>query len=250
MARPTYRRLEGKSALITGGGSGIGAAIARQFLEEGARVMICGRRSQIIHARVAEWRAAGLDAHAITGDVAEDAANIIAATVEALGGLDILVNNAAVSSGIPVEEMDRAAWRRVLAVNLDAAFDLTASALPWLINRRGAILHISSISAVAGEMDDVAYAASKAGLEGFSRKLALELAPQGVRSNVIRPGLIVTEAFDAMPQDFFDSQLPLIPLRRLGRPEDIAEAAIFLCSDAASFITGAILTVDGGESAQ
>jgi NAD(P)-dependent dehydrogenase (short-subunit alcohol dehydrogenase family) len=246
----TPGRLTGKTVLVTGGGTGIGAAIAQLFLEEGARVLVCGRRSQVLEARVAAWRAHGLDAHAVTGDVATDAASIVAATVETLGGIDILVNNAALSSGVPVEEMDRAAWRRVLAVNLDAAFDLVAAALPWLTAARGAILHISSISAVAGELDDVAYAASKAGLEGFSRKLALELAPQGVRSNVIRPGLIVTEAFDAMPQDFFDSQLPLIPLRRLGRPEDIAEAALFLCSPAASFITGAILTVDGGESAQ
>jgi NAD(P)-dependent dehydrogenase (short-subunit alcohol dehydrogenase family) len=119
-----------------------------------------------------------------------------------------------------------------------------------LARSRGCILHISSISAVAGEFDDVAYAASKAGLEGFSRKLALEVARAGVRSNVIRPGLILTEAFANMPQDFFDSQIPLIPLGAVGQPDDIAHAAAFLCSDEARFITGAVLTVDGGESAK
>jgi NAD(P)-dependent dehydrogenase (short-subunit alcohol dehydrogenase family) len=244
------RRLEGKAALVTGGGTGIGAAIARLFLEEGARVMICGRRGEVVRARAEEWRAEGFDAHAVACDIAEDATATIEAAVSAFGQLDLLVNNAALSSGAPMGEMDMASWRRVLSVNLDAAFELVSQALPWLAQGRGAILHISSISAVAGEFDDVAYAASKAGLEGFSRKLALEVAPLGVRSNVIRPGLVVTESFGAMPQDFFDSQLPLIPLRRLGKPEDIAEAALFLCSNAASFITGAILTVDGGESAK
>jgi NAD(P)-dependent dehydrogenase (short-subunit alcohol dehydrogenase family) len=103
---------------------------------------------------------------------------------------------------------------------------------------------------VAGEFDDVAYAASKAGLEGFNRKLALEVARYGVRSNVIRPGLINTEAFANMPPDFFASQVPMIPLGNIGEPEDIANAAAFLCSDEARFITGTILTVDGGESAK
>jgi NAD(P)-dependent dehydrogenase (short-subunit alcohol dehydrogenase family) len=122
--------------------------------------------------------------------------------------------------------------------------------MPHLAATHGVILHISSISAVAGEFDDVAYAASKAGLEGFNRKLALEVARYGVRSNVIRPGLIHTEAFADMPPDFFASQVPLIPLGNMGQPEDIANAAAFLCSDEARFITGTVLTVDGGESAK
>ena len=142
------------------------------------------------------------------------------------------------------------AWRRVLAVNLDAAFELVRLALPHLIATRGNVLHISSISAIVGEFDDVAYAASKAGLEGFNRRVALELAAHGVRSNVIRPGLIRTEVFDAMPNDFFEAQLPFIPLGKVGQPEDIAHAAAFLCSDEARFITGSVLTVDGGEAAK
>jgi NAD(P)-dependent dehydrogenase (short-subunit alcohol dehydrogenase family) len=141
-------------------------------------------------------------------------------------------------------------WRHVLAVNLDAAFELVRRALPYLAAVKGNILHISSIGAVSGEFDDVAYAASKAGLEGLSRRLALEVARYGVRSNVIRPGLIDTEAFADMPPDFFDAQLPQIPLGRIGRPQDIALAAAYLCSADADFVTGAILTVDGGESAK
>ena len=149
-----------------------------------------------------------------------------------------------------MQEMAYRDWRQVMGVNLDAAFQLVRAAAPALTASQGNILHISSVSAVSGEFDDVAYAASKAGLEGFSRRLALDLAPQGVRSNVIRPGLIRTEAFDPMPAEFFQAQIPLIPLNRIGQPQDIALAAAFLCSSEADFITGAVLTIDGGESAK
>jgi NAD(P)-dependent dehydrogenase (short-subunit alcohol dehydrogenase family) len=240
------RRFEGKAALITGGGTGIGAAIAQQFAEEGATVALCGRRAAVIQQKVRELTDAGHTAVAIPGDVATEATEIVERAVAALGRLDVLVNNAAISAGVPIEEMDSTSWRQVIAVNLDAAFALVHHALPHLVARRGVILHISSISAIAGEVDDVAYAASKAGLEGFNRKLALEVAAAGVRSNVIRPGLIRTEAFAA----FFEAQVPLIPLRRIGAPQDIAQAAAFLCSDEANFITGAVLTIDGGESAK
>ena len=244
------RRFEGKAALITGGGTGIGAAIAQQFAEEGATVALCGRRAAVIQQKVRELTDAGHTAVAIPGDVATEATEIVERAVAALGRLDVLVNNAAISAGVPIEEMDSTSWRQVMAVNLDAAFALVHHSLPHLVARRGVILHISSISAIAGEVDDVAYAASKAGLEGFNRKLALEVAAAGVRSNVIRPGLIRTEAFAAMPAAFFEAQVPLIPLRRIGAPQDIAQAAAFLCSDEANFITGAVLTIDGGESAK
>lgn len=253
MTRPIITRqgrLAGKVALITGGGTGIGAAIAEQFGAEGARLVICGRRSEIIERKAAQLRDQGYAAIGLTGDVATDAAPLIEQTIEQCGQLDILINNAAISAGMPIDEMNLPTWQRVIAVNLDAAFALVHSALSHLIATRGIILHISSISAISGEVDDVAYAASKAGLEGFNRKLALELAPYGIRSNVIRPGLIHTEAFDAMPAEFFDAQVPLIPLGRIGQPRDIACAAAFLCSDEANFITGSVLTIDGGESAK
>lgn len=244
------QRFTGKTALITGGGTGIGAAIAQQFASEGATVALCGRRSDVIQQKVDELTTAGYKAIAVVGDVATDATEIVQNALAALGRLDILVNNAAISAGVPMEEMDNQLWRQVLAVNLDGVFALVHHALPYLVESQGVILHISSISAISGEVDDVAYAASKAGLEGFSRKLALELAATGVRSLVIRPGLIRTEAFANMPPAFFDAQVPLIPLRRVGNPEDIAHAAAFLCSEEANFITGTVLTIDGGESAK
>lgn len=245
------QRFMGKAALITGGGTGIGAAIATQLAAEGAAVAICGRRSDVLQQKAAELQARGYTAVAIAGDIAADAAKIVNGTIQKLGRLDVLVNNAATSAGMEVDELSLAVWRQVLAVNLDAAFELVRAALPYLIASRGNVLHISSISAIAGEFDDVAYATSKAGLEGFSRRLALDVAIHGVRSNVIRPGLIHTESFDAnMPPDFFESQVPFIPLRQIGQPDDIAHAAAFLCSEEARFITGAILTIDGGESAK
>jgi meso-butanediol dehydrogenase/(S,S)-butanediol dehydrogenase/diacetyl reductase len=244
------RRYEEKVALITGGGTGIGAAIAERMASEGAAVALCGRRANLLESRVNALASRGYRVVAFPGDVSTHAEEIVNAVAAEFGRLDVLVNNAAISAGMGIDEMSLESWRRVLAVNLDSAFALVHHALPLLERSRGCILHISSISAVAGEFDDVAYAASKAGLEGFSRKLALEVARAGVRSNVIRPGLIMTEAFADMPQDFFDSQIPLIPLGAMGQPEDIAHAAAFLCSDEARFITGAVLTVDGGESAK
>lgn len=243
-------RYRDKVAIITGSSTGIGAAIATRFAAEGARVVLSGRRAGLLEAKAAELNDQGYQALAVAGDVSVNAAAIVQAAVEEYGRLDVVVNNAAISAGLGIEEMDGEAWRQVLATNLDGAFDMVRHALPHLAQRRGAILHISSISTVAGEFDDIAYAASKAGLEGLNRKLALEAARYGVRSNVIRPGLILTEAFAHMPQDFFQTQVPLIPLGVIGEPDDIASAAAFLCSEDARFITGAVLTIDGGESAK
>jgi NAD(P)-dependent dehydrogenase (short-subunit alcohol dehydrogenase family) len=247
---PIPARFRDKVAIITGSSTGIGAAVAARLAAEGASVILSGRRAHLLEAKAAALAQQGYRVLAVPGDVSTTAAAVVQAALDAFGRLDILVNNAAISAGMGIEELSTEAWRAVLAINLDGAFEMVRYALPHLTKTKGAILHISSISAVAGEFDDVAYAASKAGLEGFNRKLALEVARQGVRSNVIRPGLILTEAFNHMPQDFFESQVPLIPLGRIGQPEDIAHAAAFLCSDEAQFITGATLTVDGGESAK
>jgi NAD(P)-dependent dehydrogenase (short-subunit alcohol dehydrogenase family) len=244
------RRFEEQVALVTGGGTGIGLAIARQLASEGAKVALCSRRAAVVNAAVHDLESDGFTALAVPGNVAVDAVRIVDTVIQQFGRLDVLVNNAAVAAGLDLEEMTAAAWRQVLAVNIDGAFELVLHALPHLAVNHGCVLHISSISAVSGEFDDIAYATSKAALEGLSRRLAVELAPRGVRSNVIRPGLIRTEAFADLPNDFFASQLPMIPLHRFGDPQDIAKAAAFLCSQEASFITGAVLTIDGGESAR
>lgn len=248
--RPGDGRFAGKVAIVTGSSTGIGAAVATRMAAEGASVVLSGRRVHLLEAKTAELQEQGYRVLAMPGDVSSTAASVVQGAIDRFGRLDILVNNAAISAGVGIEEITSEAWRQVQATNLDGAFEMVRHALPHLAQTRGVILHISSISAVSGEFDDVAYAASKAGLEGFNRKLALEVAHYGVRSNVIRPGLIHTEAFAEMPPDFFASQVPLIPLGDVGQPEDIANAAAFLCSDEARFITGTVLTVDGGESAK
>jgi NAD(P)-dependent dehydrogenase (short-subunit alcohol dehydrogenase family) len=243
-------RFGGKVAIITGSSTGIGAAVATRLASEGASVVLSGRRVQLLEAKAAALKKQGFRVLAVPGDVSSTASTVVQQAVEEFGRIDILVNNAAISAGVGIEEMTLDVWRRVMATNMDGAFEMVRFAMPHLAATHGVILHISSISAVAGEVDDVAYAASKAGLEGFNRKLALEVARYGVRSNVIRPGLINTEAFANMPPDFFASQVPMIPLGFVGEAEDIANAAAFLCSDEARFITGTILTIDGGESAK
>lgn len=243
-------KFQGKVAIITGSSTGIGAAVATRFAEQGASVVLSGRRVELLEGKAAELSARGFSVLAVPGDVNSTSATVVQSAVDTFGRIDILVNNAAISAGMGIEEMTTEAWRRVILTNLDGAFEMVRNAMPHLAATHGVILHISSISAVAGEFDDVAYAASKAGLEGLNRKLALEVARYGVRSNVIRPGLINTEAFANMPPDFFATQVPLIPLGNIGEPEDIANAASFLCSDDARFITGSVLTVDGGESAK
>lgn len=248
--QPAPARFKGKVAIVTGSSIGIGAAVALRFAQEGAHVVLSGRRAALVEAKAQHLRQMGLSVLAVPGDVAVVADEVVQATVETFGRLDILVNNAAISAGMGIEEMTAAAWQSVIATNLTGVFEMVRHAMPHLAATKGVILQISSIGAVVGEFDDVAYAASKAGLEGFNRKLALEVARLGIRSNVIRPGLIMTEAFEHMPQDFFGSQVPMIPIGRIGHPEDIAHAAAFLCSDDAQFITGAVLTVDGGESAK
>ena len=218
------RRFHGKVAIITGSSTGIGAAVAARLAQEGASVVLSGRRVQLLEAKAAELHELGFRVLVVPGDLSSTSATVVERAIDEFGRIDVLVNNAAVSAGLGIEEMDVEAWRRVMSTNLDGAFEMVRHAMPHLAATHGVILHISSISAVAGEFDDVAYAASKAGLEGFSRKLALEVARYGVRSNVIRPGLINTEAFANMPPDFFAAQVPLIPLGAVGEPEVSAGA--------------------------
>ena len=248
MAANRLFSLQGEAALVTGGSTGIGAAIARLFLQMGARVTIASRRESKLEGFRDSVPQHASSLHAVPGDVAVDSERIVASAIAAMGGISILVNNASTSVGKPVRNMTGEDWRSVYTTNLEAAFRLCQCALPSLEANRGCILHISSASAVAGDYDDAAYVSSKSGLEGFSRHLAVELAADGVRSNVIRPGLINTEAFAGYPDEFFESQIPLIPLGRLGDPEDVAYAALYLCSREAGFVTGAVLTVDGGET--
>jgi 3-oxoacyl-[acyl-carrier protein] reductase len=233
--------LEGKTALVTGASRGIGRAIAQELAAAGASVVI-GYRSGKDEA---EALAAEIGARAVQADVssAEDAARL----VEEAGDLDILVNNAGLTRDGLLARMSDDDWRTVIDTNLSSVFyTCRAVTRPMMKKRGGSIVNISSIVGVHGNWGQTNYAASKAGIIGFTKSLARELGSRGVRANVVAPGYVKTQLTDVLPEEATAMMLQQTPLGRLGEPEDIAGAVRFLCSDAAAFITGEVLLVDGG----
>jgi 3-oxoacyl-[acyl-carrier protein] reductase len=239
--------LDGKKALITGASRGIGRAIADRFLAEGAEVWGLGTKEPAdLAERIAgakgklRWISADL------GKTAEVEAVIEGALKES-GGFDILVNNAGIAKDNLSFRMSLADWRQVLDVNLTAAFLIARTVGGDMIRkRRGSIINMSSVVGIHGNGGQANYAASKAGLIGLTKSLARETASRGVRVNAIAPGLISSDMTGAMPAAAKEKMLEIVPLKRMGTPEDIAEAALFLASGASSYITGQVLAVDGG----
>ena len=237
----TFASLEGKSALVTGASKGIGRAIATELAGAGAAVVL-GYRSGRDEA---EALAAELGGRALQADVssAEDARRL----VEEAGDLDILVNNAGLTRDGVLARMSDDDWRTVLETNLSSVFyTCRAVTRPMMRKRAGAIVNISSIVGVHGNWGQANYAASKAGIIGFTKSLARELGSRNVRANVVAPGYVKTRLTDVLPEDATAAMLTNTPLGRLGEPGDVAGAVRFLCSDEASYITGEVLLVDGG----
>jgi 3-oxoacyl-[acyl-carrier protein] reductase len=237
----TFASLEGKTALVTGASKGIGRAIATELAAGGATVVV-GYRSGKDEA---EALASELGGRAIQADVsnAEEAARLVAEA----GDLDILVNNAGLTRDGLLARMSDDDWRTVIDTNLASVFyTCRAVCRPMMKKRAGAIVNISSIVGVHGNWGQTNYAASKAGIIGFTKSLAKELGSRNVRANVVAPGYVKTQLTDVLPEEATTAMLTNTPLARLGEPEDIAGAVRFLCSDAASFITGEVLLVDGG----
>lgn len=239
-------RLDGKVALVTGASRGIGLAIATELCASGARVMLSSRRPEALEVAVA-----GIDGetawYAANAGDEEQAAACVAATVERFGAVDVLVNNAATNPYMgPTIDVDRPRLEKTVAVNW--AGPLTWASLAWHSSMRehgGAILNIASVGAMSVESSIGVYNATKAALLHLTRTLAAELAP-GVRVNAIAPGLVKTDMARALWEPNEAAIARAVPLARLGEPADIAAAAVFLCSDAASWITGSTLVVDGG----
>ena len=238
--------LTGKTAFVTGSTRGIGHAIARTLHAAGAKVAVVGRdqaRAESVAAELGE-RAAGVACDVAQADQVEAA---IAAAERALGPIDILVNNAGLTRDNILLRLTDADWNAVLDANLKGAFHTTRAVIKGMMKRRaGRIVNITSIVGLTGNKGQANYAASKAGLIGFTKSVAKEYASRGVLANCVAPGFIETDMTAALPDEARATLLQDIALGRLGRPEDVAGAVLFLASDLAGYITGQVLVVDGG----
>jgi 3-oxoacyl-[acyl-carrier protein] reductase len=238
---PGFGSLDGKHALVTGGSRGIGRAIALELADAGASVVVAYHAAK----DQAEEVAKEVGGKAIPADVADPQA--AAKLVEEAGELDILVNNAGLTRDGLIARMPDADWRDVLETNLSAVFyTCRAAARPMMKRRSGAIVNVSSVVGLHGNPGQTNYSASKAGIIGFTKALARELGSRGVRANVVAPGYISTRLTDEISEEMRALMLQNTPLGRFGEPEDVAGAVRFLCSDAAAFVTGEVLLVDGG----
>jgi len=252
-------RLAGRVALVSGGGTGIGAATARRFAAEGAKVVVTGRRPEPIAAVADE-----VGGRAVAGDTSdpEHAADAVAVAVEAFGGLDIVVASAGIDlggdAGGSAGDVDDDHWQRTLDVNLTGPLVLVRAALPAMIERgSGAIVLVSSVNGLASARNSAAYDTSKAGLIGLSRSLAVDYGPQGIRANAVCPGWVVTPMGDEDMADLaaaagitrdeaYARATADVPLRRPATADEIAACCLFLASDDASIVTGTTLVADGG----
>jgi 3-oxoacyl-[acyl-carrier protein] reductase len=249
------RRLEGKTAIITGAGRGIGKAIAQKFLLEGARVLICDLVPERLEPTATELSALG-EVQFLTGDVSQsnfcDA--LVAKAIADFSEINILVNNAGIAVFAPFLEHTEAAWDQTLNVNLKSMFLLSQRVARQMVTRGvgGAIVNMASTNGLLGERALVAYNSSKGGVILLTKTLAIELAEHNIRVNAVAPGLIRTTLAQegGSGEGFFDDSLHKIPLRRLGLPEEVANLFAFLASDEASFITGETVVIDGGQLAE
>jgi gluconate 5-dehydrogenase len=245
--------LSGRLALVTGSSTGLGYAIAQGLARAGARIVLNGRDSARLEAAAATLRAGGAEVAIAAFDVADAAATTAAidALVAAHGPLDIVVNNAGVNQRQPLDAWSDSEWRALLAVNLDGPFHVARAVLPGMkARRRGKVINVCSLASEIGRPNIVPYAASKGAVQMLTRALAVELAPFGIQVNGIAPGFFATAMNAALIADAeFDAWVRRrTPAGRWGDPEEVAGAAVFLASDAASYVTGHVLFVDGGFS--
>ena len=239
------------TVLITGSSRGIGAGIARAFAEDGHRVALHYHKNEsAARTLLEELRAKGCSVALVQGDVSNEAeaGEIVRLAERAFGFVDVLVNNAGIA--LPTQlitDTSGADWSRVFGVNMDGMFFVTRAVLPGMVsNQRGSIVNISSMWGVTGGSCEVAYSASKAAVIGFTKSLAKEVAPSGIRVNCIAPGFVSTEMTAGLDAETVEAIREETPLLKLGMPEDIAAAVLFFALESASFITGQTLSVDGG----
>lgn len=242
--------LDGKIALVTGGSRGIGRAVAIELAKEGATVAInyAGNKAaaEEVQSIITEM---GGKAIIIQADVSDEksATQMVEEVIAQLGGVDILVNNAGITRDGLFIRMKEEDWNAVINTNLTGIFNCTKVAAKYMMKKRsGRIINMSSVSGIMGNAGQTNYAAAKAGVIGFTKSLAREMASRGITVNAVAPGFIATDMTAAMPEKAQEHVLTSIPLGKMGKPEDIANAVLFLASDKASYITGQVIHVDGG----
>lgn len=243
-------RLKDKVAIITGGSRGIGFATAKAFLKEGAKVIITASREKT--AKEAEENLKALYPEGVVEGIYpelgcfECVKSAFADIAERYGSIDILVNNAGMSESTSFDDYTDETFDKVMDLNVKGMFNSSKGAAEWMVKQgSGVILSTSSMVSIYGQPSGIAYPTSKFAVNGFTVSLARELGPKGIRVNAVAPGITETDMMKAVPKEIIDPMIVQIPLRRLGQPEDIANAFVFLASDEASYITGVILSVDG-----
>ncbi len=242
-------QLDGKVALVTGAAQGIGKAIALLLAEEGADVVISDLNLDLASAVASEVKSLGRRSLAIEGNVADSQSveAMISEVVEQFGGIDILVNNAGITKDALILRMKDDDWDKVMAVNLKGTFNCMRAALkPMAKQRAGKIVNIASIVGLMGNAGQVNYAASKAGVIGMTKTVAREFAARGLNVNAVAPGFIETAMTDAIPEKAKNELISNIPMKKLGSADDVAKAVLFLVSDDSAYITGQVISVNGG----
>jgi 3-oxoacyl-[acyl-carrier protein] reductase len=242
-------KLKDKVAIITGSTQGIGKETAKTFAREGAKVVIAGIGEQAVKAAVEELKAAGAEVLGFEVDVTKRAQidEMVAEVKKAWGRIDILVNNAGITADSMFRKMTEEQFDRVIDINLKGVYNCAQAVLETMIEQEsGVILNSSSVVGIYGNVGQTNYAAAKWGVIGMTKTWAKELGRKGIRVNAVAPGFIMTPMTAAMPDKVLDMMKEKAPLQRLGTPEDIANAFLFLASDEASFVTGTVLSVDGG----
>ena len=241
---------EQRVALVTGGGGGIGTAICRRLIEDGYKVVTNYRN----HEKTLKWQqqmhAEGLDIAIYAADVSDfdQCASMITAIESDLGHIDVIVNNAGITRDSTLRKMEPSQWHGVIQTNLDSVYNVVKPALNGMIDRGyGRIVNIASINGQKGQIGQTNYSAAKAGMHGFTKALAQEVARNGITVNTVSPGYIATEMVMAVPEKIRERIIAQIPVGRLGLPEEIAAAVAYLVSDAAAFATGSDLSINGGQ---
>ena len=241
--------LNGRIAVVTGAAQGIGRVIALLLAERGASLVLCDIDLEAAGETAKEIEDKGSKCVALKSDVSDlrDAEKIVKQAVEHFGSLDILVNNAGITKDNVLLRMKEEQWDQVMAVNLKGTFNVTKAAIKVMLRKKsGKIINIASITGLMGNAGQANYSASKAGVIGFTKAVAREYADRGITVNAVAPGFIATAMTDAIPEKEREELVKQIPMKRLGTPEDVANAVYFLASDAASYITGHVVGVNGG----